>query len=382
MKQTESFQLKKEFDNYLQYWVHHMFRENQEGIFPEISMDDIPNDSADMGSMYVARILYGASRGCLNLKTDQYKALADTSFEMLKEFINPVGGYYWSRKYNMEWLEDADNVNMAQAFVLYGLAEYVKLNDSKEVNQLIDKQLLFIETVLEDTSEGYYLDGFTEQWIRGDHMTRSFATHFHIMEALVKIYENRKGEKIKKMIQAVLKTILDRFIDKDNYYCIHRFTEDWKMLPNENWAGHNAECSWVICETARIINDMELINRTKELAVLMMNEVVNLAMDKTNGGYANLISEDGVQEENKSWWPQAEVVLGLLNVYSITGDHNFEKLAQNQIRYIQKYFVNNHGEWNPGVNQKGEPLENTPKIFFWKSMYHTVRYYDYLLSNA
>jgi len=106
-----------------------------------------------------------------------------------------------------------------------------------------------------------------------------------------------------------------------------------------------------------------------------------LARDKTNGGYANLISENGVQEENKSWWPQAEVVLGLLNVYRITGEENYQKLAQDQISYIQKYFVHDLGEWNPGVNQKGEPLEGTPQIFFWKSMYHTARYYDYLLTN-
>ena len=96
------------------------------------------------------------------------------------------------------------------------------------------------------------------------------------------------------------------------------------MLPNENWAGHNAECSWVICHAARIINDQNLIQKTEEVAVLMMNEVVRLARDKTNGGYANLISENGVQEEDKSWWPQAEVVLGLLNVYKITGEENYQ----------------------------------------------------------
>lgn len=381
MIKAAQFQIRKEFENYLQYWVQHMFRKDQGGIFPEMSTDNIPNESADMGSMYLARIIYGASLGCLKLKTDQYRPLADMAYEMIAEFKNPLGGYFWGRKYNMEWLDDADNVNMAQAFALYGLAEYVRLNDTSEVNQLIDDQIDFIGSTLKDNSNSYYLDGFNEQWARGKDMTRSFATHFHTMEALVKVYENRKEEKIKNSIQILLRIILDRFIDKEHYFCIHRFREDWQMLPNENWAGHNAECSWVICHAARIINDQKLIEKTEEVAVLMMNEVVRLARDKTNGGYANLISENGVQEEDKSWWPQAEAVLGLLNVYKITGEENYQKLAKEQISYIQKYFVNDQGEWNAGVNQKGEPLEGTPQIFFWKSMYHTVRYYEYLLTN-
>lgn len=381
MIKTAQFQIRKEFENYLQYWVQHMFRKDQGGIFPEMSIDNIPNESADMGSMYLARIIYGASLGCQRLKTDQYRPLADMAYEMLAEFKNPLGGYFWGRKYNMEWLDDADNVNMAQAFALYGLAEYVRLNDTSEVNQLIDDHIDFIGSTLKDNSNSYYLDGFNEQWARGKDMTRSFATHFHTMEALVKVYENRKEEKIKNSIQILLRIILDRFIDKEHYFCIHRFREDWQMLPNENWAGHNAECSWVICHAARIINDQKLIEKTEEVAVLMMNEVVRLARDKTNGGYANLISENGVQEEDKSWWPQAEAVLGLLNVYKITGEENYQKLAKEQISYIQKYFVNDQGEWNTGVNQKGEPVKGTPMIFFWKSMYHTVRYYDFLLTN-
>ena len=381
MIKDQQIQIRKEFENYLQYWVLHMFRKDQEGVFPEMSMDNVPNETADMGSMYLSRIMYGASLGCLKLKTDQYKPLADMAFDMLTEFKNPLGGYFWGRKYNMEWLDDADNVNMAQAFVLYGLAEYARLNDSPEVRKLIDEQVGFIQTTLKDSTDPYYLDGFNEQWARRKNMTRAFATHFHTMEALLKVYENRKEEKIKNSIQSLLHIILDRFIDKEHHFCIHRFTEDWEMLPNENWAGHNAECSWVICHAARIINDQNLIAKTEEVAVLMMNEVVRLARDKTNGGYANLISDNGVQEANKSWWPQAEVVLGLLNVYKITGKENYQRLAKEQIFYIQKYFVHDQGEWKPGVNQKGEPLEGTPQIFFWKSMYHTVRYYDYLLTN-
>lgn len=381
MIQDDQVRFRKEFESYLQFWNRYMFKKDGNAIYPEISTDNIPNERADMGAMYLSRVIYGASRGCLQLKTEQFKPLALVAFKMLAEFKNPLGGYFWARKYNMEWIHDPENVNMAQAFILYGFADYALMDDSSEGGQLMDKQLAFFESTLKDDLGSFYLDGFDEQWARTKNMTRSFATHFHFMEALVKVYELKKDVEIKNSIQNLLEVILDRFIEKEHYSCIHRFTEDWQMLPNENWAGHNAECSWVMCHAAKTINNTELIERTEKIAVLMMNKVIEKARDVDNGGYFNLISADG-SEEDKSWWPQAEVVLGLLNAYKITGDKAYQKLAQDQIRYIQKYFINDTGEWNTAVNQKGEPIKSTPQIFFWKSMYHTVRYYDYLITNT
>ena len=100
------------------------------------------------------------------------------AFDMLAEFKNPLGGYFWARKYNMEWIHDADNVNMAQAFVFYGLADYAVINDSRMWSKLIDKQMAFIQATLKDDLSPFYLDGFDEQWARGKNMTRSFATPF------------------------------------------------------------------------------------------------------------------------------------------------------------------------------------------------------------
>ena len=38
MRIAEQFQISKEFENYLQYWIQHMFRKDQGGIFPEMSI--------------------------------------------------------------------------------------------------------------------------------------------------------------------------------------------------------------------------------------------------------------------------------------------------------------------------------------------------------
>jgi len=120
----------------------------------------------------------------------------------------------------MEWIHDPENVNMAQAFILYGFADYALMDDSSEGGQLMDKQLAFFESTLKDDLGSFYLDGFDEQWARTKNMTRSFATHFHFMEALVKVYELKKDVEIKNSIQNLLEVILDRFIEKEHYSCL------------------------------------------------------------------------------------------------------------------------------------------------------------------
>lgn len=379
MLQTDQLELKKELEKYLYYWENNLLDLGSSAIYPEISIRSELNHKADTGSMYLSRVIYGASRSCKILQNLKYKSLADVAFEQLLEFKNPKGGYYWGRSSNKEWLHSEDDMNMAQAFVLYGLAEYSKINTSAHVQDLIQEQIDFISNTLKTGKEVEYLDGFDEQWLQSNNMSRSFATHFHTMEALVLVYEINKDPLIKASIQDLLDLLMDRFIDHKDYSCIHRFSEQWKAFPNENWAGHNAEFSWVICEAAKSVKDENLIEKTEQLAIKMMDQVIQNACDKRHGGYNNIIRMDGVPERTKTWWPQAEVVLGLINVFKITGKNKYRDLAEDQLRFIRKNFITEQGEWYAEVQHSGAPVEKTPLVFFWKSMYHTIRYYDYLI---
>ncbi|MCA0932526.1 AGE family epimerase/isomerase [Lutimonas saemankumensis] len=372
--------IEKEFRNYMDFWSKNMLNKEGSLICPEISLSGICNWKAQMGSMYLSRILYGSSKAYQLLGKREYRDLAKLSFQLLMEFNNPNGGYYWARSYNMQWQSDRENVNMAQAFVLYGLAEYEKINNSAAIIQLVNEQISFMNDKLISGNLKGFVDGLNDNWEREDSITRSFATHFHTMEALVKVYENRKDEQIRRQITEILHIILDHFIDDKEYFCIHRLSEDWKPIPDENWAGHNAECSWVICEAAKAIGNKELIKRTESMALLMMERVIELARDELYGGYFNIFDAQGNHEKMKSWWPQAEVALGLMNAYKISSDDTHKDLAEEQLIYIRSNFIDNSGEWIASLDEKGAPDPGTPLIFFWKSMYHTVRYYDYLMT--
>ena len=68
MLKNKQTSIKQEFVKYLDFWMDEMIFGNPKKVFPEISIDNIPNKSGLMGSMYLSRILYGASKACDALK--------------------------------------------------------------------------------------------------------------------------------------------------------------------------------------------------------------------------------------------------------------------------------------------------------------------------
>ena len=366
--------LQEELKNNLSFWLSQVVNKDTKRIFPEVSIEGIPNNDAPLGVMYLSRILFGASSAYQLLDNSDYIELADCACTQLLEFSNPKGGYYWAKNTSNKILDDAENTNMAQAFVLYGLLEYVKIKPSSTLDEVIQKQVDFILNTLYDTKNGGYIDGFNANWVLGETSTKALGTHLHLLEGFVKLYEYKKSKKTKLLIEELITIITQKFITKDTYDCLHRLTPDWNLLPNEIWAGHNAECSWILCNAASVIKNEKLLKECNALSLKMMEGVLDKACDK-NGGIFNVLQNNVPTESVKIWWVQAETVLGLLNSYSITNENQYKDQAIELINYISTNCIAESGEWYTEIFNSGEPNTSIPIVHFWKSMYHTIRYY-------
>jgi mannobiose 2-epimerase len=367
--------LQTELEKNLSFWLENSIEKDSKKIYSAVSINGIPDASSPLGSMYLSRIVYGASIATKMLKIDDYRVLADISFEQLQEMQHPKGGYYWARDNSGTFLHDAENNCMAQAFILYGLATYATINPSEELDISIEKQLTFIKNTLYDTKNGGYIDGFNSNWVLGENPTKSLGTHLHLLEAFVKLYEYQKNEDLVILIEELINIILTYFITNDTYDCLHRLTLNWDLLPNEVWAGHNAEVSWILCNSAKAIQNKKLISECNDVAIKMMQQVILKAWDSKNQGVFNVLMNGSPTEKVKIWWPQAETILGLLNCYSITKDKSYKNRAIELINYISNNFIAPNGEWYTEIWNTRKPNTSLPIIHFWKSMYHTIRYY-------
>ena len=367
--------LHQELKTNLSFWLKNALHPNKIDIYAEVSISETPNNLAPLGSMYLSRILYGSSTAFSLLENNPYIELADLSFKQLQEFRNPMGGYYWAKSTSNTFEHDPENVNMAQAFVLYGLVAYASIKNSKEVDTAIENHLNFIKKTLYDTKNGGYIDGFDENWNLVEVPTKALGTHLHLLEAFVKLYKYKKDDKLVPVIEELISIILNHFITKDTYNCLHRLTPEWEPLPNEVWAGHNAECSWILCSAAEAIQHDNLLDKCNKFALNTMQQILSKAIDTINGGVFNVLKNDKPTEKVKIWWPQAETIIALLNCLNITKDQKYLTQANDLMDYISTIFIASNGEWYTEVWNTGKPNISLPIIHFWKSMYHTVRYY-------
>jgi|GEM_PF-1911105 len=368
---------KRELKRVLEFWEDNIIVDRKPGIYGECSVKGKIDTNAETGSMYLGRIIFGASAACRFLDTEKYRYIADKAYNLLHEgFCNPAGGYYWGKSANGDIIHDSSVVNMAQANILYGLSEYALLTNDPVVVSEIIKLRLFIFQNLKDKSNGGYLDGFDINWNPVKNLKKSLGTHLHLMEAFVKLYRFSYDKDLVEPIKEIIHIILNKFIDRVNLECIHEFTPEWKKLPNDNWAGHNAETGWLICEAATAINDKELLKECTNISVKLTEKVIEQAFDKQYGGIFNVLKNGAPTEKNKSWWPQAEAAIALLNSYKLTKNKSFLSFALRLIEYIENTINDNkYGEWYSEVSREGMPVEGVAKVHFWKSLYHNVRYY-------
>ncbi|MEK7766249.1 MAG: AGE family epimerase/isomerase, partial [bacterium] len=75
----------------------------------------------------------------------------------------------------------------------------------------------------------------------------------------------------------------------------------------------------------------------------------------------------------KTWWAQAELLVGLLAVHERTGDPKYFDVFEHELRWIFNNLVDDEfGSWYPTVGANGTVTE-TWKASPWKGPYHDGR---------
>ena len=141
-----------ELENILSYWIKNAVDYENGGFIGKINGEDTPFPKADKGLVLNSRILWTFSAAYLQNPKEEYKKMANRSYEYLMKYFwdNKNGGAYWSVDYLGNPKERHKQI-YGQGFLLYGLSEYYRafkdpraLNKAKEVYYLLVKNALDI----------------------------------------------------------------------------------------------------------------------------------------------------------------------------------------------------------------------------------------------
>jgi len=368
--------------NILPFWANKMIDTNQGGFIGRIDGQDNKHPDHPKGSVLNGRILWTFSSSYLLVREPRYLLLAQRSFDyIINHFIDrDQGGVYWMLDYKGV-PQDTKKQIYAQAFVLYGLSEFYRASGKLQALEEAISLFNLIETYSFDAKDNGYFEAYDRSWNlledlrlsdKDANEKKTMNTHLHVLEAYTNLYKIWPDQKLRDQLTNLVELFLEKFLSRHNHYNLF-FDEYWNLKSDIVSYGHDIEGTWLLYEAASALKDERLIQRTGNVAILMVDKLMHLAFDE-DGALMYEGSPTSVEDTDKHWWPQAEAMVGLINAWELTGEPKYLNQAEKTWAFIKgKIIDHKHGEWFYKVNKEGTPDPGEDKAGPWKCPYHNGR---------
>jgi len=369
------------FESILPFWLTHGIDHEQGGFIGRARRDGARVPDAPKGLVLNARLLWTFAAVYRTRRDDVYLRTARRAYEALdRDFRDPVhGGYYWMLDAAGKPIDDRKEL-YGNAFVVYALAEYHQATGDEAARQRLVDLFDCIEHHARDSRQGGYFETFSRDWTPAatsslahgvDGGVKTMNTHLHLLEAYTNLVHAVRDERTTGALRHLLEVFDEHIYDGRDHYCKLFFDRSWKSLKEMTSYGHDIEAAWLLRDAARALRDARWLERTRQIAMEIGMAVERRGFD-TDRGLLYEGTPDGVTNREKHWWPQAETVVGYLDLYESTGDPRWLDIAVRNWRYIEKHIVDPvHGEWFGRAAADHGP--DDLKISEWKAPYHNGR---------
>ena len=339
---------------------------------------------AEKGCILNSRILWFFSSAYVLLKDESLLDEAKHAYDfMINNCFDKVnGGIFWSMTYDGR-VKDSTKHTYNQAFAIYALSAYFEasgdknaLNRAEELFHIIEEKCKDEKGYLEASDESFHKisnDKLSENGVMAD---RTMNTLLHVLEAYTELYRASGNVQVKEALEEILDLFANKVYNKE----LHRqevfFDDDYNSLLDLHSYGHDIETSWLVDRAVEAI-DAKDESVAKKITPITSELAKNIYENAFDGHSLPVECENGVVNENRVWWVQAETVVGFLNAYNKSGntDEKYLKAAEACLEYIFEYLVDKRkgSEWFWAVDKDGVPLKELPIVEPWKCPYHNGR---------
>jgi len=371
------------YENIVPFWVKNTMDKEFGGFYGRISNDLKLIKKARKSLILTARILWTFSALYRIEEKDEYLKMAEHGYRfLLDKFLDrKYGGAFWLVDYEGSVLETKKKI-YGQAFSIYALVEYYSaVKDQDALERAITIFKLIEENNHDNENLGYF-EAANRDWSATEEMrlsevdmneVKSMNTHLHLMEAYTNLYRVWGDKTLKLRLKELIKVFLDHIINPHNFHLQLFFDEFWKPKSDIVSFGHDIEASWLLCETADVLDDEKLGVTIKNAALKLVDAALRDGFSEKNAIYTEMNGK-GEIFKNIQWWQQAESVVGLLNAFKISQSEKYYMLALNAWKFVENYFIDkNNGEWFYEINEDDLPTETYCKVSEWKGPYHNTR---------
>ena len=367
-------------ENILAYWLR-LRDKKRGGFYGQVTGDEVLVPEAPRGAILNARILWSFAAAYRVLKTKDERQKTKEYFEAAQEARRYIeshlidkehGGCYWSVTAEGEAL-DTHKQFYAQAFMLYAFSEYIRATGDESARPIAESFFRVLEQYGRDRQYGGYVEAASRKWQpltdmrlsdKDENTVKSQNTNLHVLEAYTNYYRISPTAEVREALLSLIQTMQTKVILPSGHLGLF-FDEQWQPTGAKFSAGHDIECSWLLKEAADVLG-IDCDETVRQLAQAAQED----------------LHDDGSIGE-RSWWEEAEAVVGFVNMWKLESrkakvksqkPEMYWRLAERTYGYIlDKLIDKEHGEWFWEILPDGTPNRKEDKAGFWKCPYHNSR---------
>jgi mannobiose 2-epimerase len=369
--------------NILPFWMTHVVDKVNGGFYGAVTNDLQVYNKVPRSAVLCARMLWTFAAAYREFGVEQYLSIARWAYDYLTRVFwdQAHGGLYWEVDYKGHPVSDRKH-HYAQAFGIYGLAEYYQATREPQSLALVQTLFHLLEANAYEPVYGGYIEGSSCEWEpladarlgESDlNCRKSMNTNLHILEAYTNLLRVWDDVHLQAQHRALIETFRQHIVDPQTGHFGLFFDDRWHALSENVSFGHDIEGSWLLCEAAEIQSAPALLAQARESAVNMAAAVYRDGLDD-DGSLFYEADPQGHVDTTKSWWPQAEAVVGFYNAYQLSAQEHFARAAYRCWEYIQAKVVDReHGDWFKDLYRDGTPNDAGYKAGPWLCPYHHSR---------
>ena len=334
-----------------------------------------------------ARLVWTFASAYRIFRDEKYLQLARRAYDYFCEHFldKEYGGCYFMLDCKGNPVDDKKFV-YGQAFAIYALSEYCRATGDTTARDRAVAIRDLLEAHAYDAEHDGYVEILTRDWTynpkgQGSNInpegesTRTMNTHLHLIEAYTGLLRVLRTEEQINLTRRHLAIMLDKVYDADIHHFKMFFRDDWSATSPEISYGHDIEGTWLMMETAEVLGDKAAEEKAAPRCLAMAKACLEQAILPDGSMLYEYNPVTRHLNTNRSWWVQAETVVGFLNAWQMSGEGAFLDASLNCFEYIDRFVVDHeYGEWFTMLGNSGEVLSGyESKIDGWKCPYHNAR---------
>lgn len=353
------------------------------GFIGEITRTGVRQVQSNKGVILNARLLWFFSELAQFTGNLDYRELATRAYQVIaQQFLDKQhGGLVWAVNYRGQVIDSRKQV-YAQAFGIYGLCAYYQLTHDQNALELAIELFNLVENYAHPVDGEGYLEAFSQNWQalsdtrlseKDLHAHKSMNTHLHILEAYGALTLTGACPLAAQSLRRLICYFYEHILDKQTWHLRLFQNCDWTDISEGVSYGHDIECSWLLWESARRLQDKELQQTLKPVVLNIANNLRQKGIDQYGALQDGFSFTQSRPHQQRIWWVQSEALVGFLTAYQISGDSAYRDSFLNVWKFIKNYIKDSqNGEWH-WFSTLDQPQWQEYKLGFWKGPYHNGR---------